>query len=149
MHWNEPPTPQEALWPVWQVPWPIALTQHVLFVRSQGAVALQYGTPASVKGMPLSTRSFAGAPASAAGLPLDPELRPPELPLDPELRPPESPLDPEPLAPELDPEPPPDASPIPSLASSEVPRPPLVGELHATKTSAASDAARHPVRHGL
>jgi hypothetical protein len=79
----------------------------------------------------------------APEVPLDPELRPPELPLDPD-----TPLDPEPVALELDPELPADASSAPSLASSEVPKPPLFGELHAKRTSAASDVASHAVAKG-
>jgi hypothetical protein len=111
---------------------------------------LQYGTPASLNGIPLLTRSFGERPPSAA-VPLDPELPAPE-PLDPELRPPElpldpdPPLDPEPVALELDPELLPEAS--SSLASSEEPKPPLFGELHATRTSAASDVASHPAGKG-
>ena len=142
-----------TLWPDWQVPLPSELTQHVFVVRSQGADVLQYGTPASLKGMPLSTRSFGERPPSAAVAPLDPAPPAPEVPLDPELRPPElpldpdAPLDPEPVALELDPEPAPDASSAPSLASSEVPKP-LFGELHAKRTSAASDAASHPAAKG-
>jgi hypothetical protein len=154
MHWNAAPTPQLALCPDWQVPWPSVLTQHVLVVRSQGADVLQYGTPASLKGIPLLTRSFGERPPSADVVPLDPELPAPEVPLDPELRPPELPLDPdvpldpEPVALELDPELLPDASSAPSLASSEVPKPPLLGELHAKRTRAASDGASHPAAYG-
>jgi hypothetical protein len=153
MHWNAAPTPQFALCPDWQVPSPSVLTQHVLVFRSQGADVLQYGTPASLKGMPLLTRSFGERPPSAVVVPLDPELPAPEVPLDPELRPPELPLDPdvpldpELVAPEVDPELLPDASSALSLASSE-PKPPLFGELHATRTSAASDVASHPEGKG-
>jgi hypothetical protein len=107
--------------------------------------------PASLKGMPLSTRWVPEAPLELDDLaPLDPELLElvPPLPLPlpllvgvPLLDPPAPVLEPPP--PEPVPEPLVEAS-SDSLPASSPVKPPFDGALHATTRSAASDVANHP-----